>query len=582
MIRVASGYEPQRLTLVLPYGIAVAGLLVLIIFSQRIPGDAIRLDRGWQYTWDDITAEEVVAGVGSWNDIDYPSNPPGRDGRSFVWFRRELPRVPVVDPHVFVFSIDTAARAYVDGRPVYRWNDWTAEEPPAFAGWPPNVIELPDDYEGRTLSVRVASDYRDIGLWGTIFLGSERTIYKSILVRDLPLLAIVVVCIAAVVIMTALVRPHPSWSGVALGVLLAALAVAVMSGGFSSVVLLDDPFFWFVVETNAYVGVVGIAALVIRGMVARPLRVWTTVYLAFVVVTAIAANGGTALGLLELHNFIPAIDALTVVGVVLVSALLITRRVEAGEHRFLASNFAIMGALFSVSLLVSYGAIPWVDNVVALVVLQFVAGLVYEFLRQYRFVVVQLEGMATTMEERIDERTRVLAEINRTLAREREFFAEESRHDPLTGLYNRAYVDRFLGRLLDPDAAPPAALCVAMVDLDHFKRVNDTQGHQAGDEALRRVADTLQENLRGSEVLGRYGGEEFIIVFPDTTESQALGIAERVRSALERTEAASATPLTASIGVACYDGQSAARLIGDADRALYAAKRAGRNRVERA
>ncbi len=87
-------YEPQRLTLVLPYGIAVAALLVLIVFSQRIPGDAIRLDRGWQYTWDDLTVDEVVAGAGGWNDIDYPSNPPGRDGRSFVWFRRELPRSP--------------------------------------------------------------------------------------------------------------------------------------------------------------------------------------------------------------------------------------------------------------------------------------------------------------------------------------------------------------------------------------------------------------------------------------------------------------------------------------------------------
>ena len=582
MKRSVRDYEPQRLTLVLPYGIAVAALLVLIVFSQRIPGDAVRLDSGWQYTWEDLSVSQVTSGAGAWSDIGYPSNPFGRDGRSFVWFRRELPREMVEDPHLFVFSVDTAARVYVDGRLVHRSNDWSGDEPPEFSGWPPNVIELPDDYGGRTIAVRVASDYRDIGLWGTIFLGSERTIYKSILVRDLPLLTIVVICIAALVIMTALMKPKPSKSGVALGVLLLVLAVAVASSAFARVVLLDDPYLWFVVETNAYIAVVGLAALVIRSMVPRAFRMWTTVYLALAVATAFVANGGTLLGLVELHTFTAVIDALTVVGVVLVSVLLLASSVEQAENRFLIANFGIMGLLFVVSLLISYGAIPWVDNVVALVVFQFVAGLVYVFLRQYRFVVVQLEEMATTMEERIDERTRMLEEINRALAREREFFAEESRRDSLTGLYNRAYVDRVLDRLLDPDTAPPSGLCVAMVDLDHFKQVNDTCGHQAGDEALQRVARTLGDNLRGSEVLGRYGGEEFIIVFPETTADQALGIAERVRSALAADEASSETAVTASIGVAAYRGQPAHDLIAEADRALYEAKRAGRNRVRRA
>lgn len=581
MKRRSTDYEPRRLTLVLPYGIAVVALLVLIVFSQRIPRDAIRLDAGWQYTWEDLSVSEVVSGAGDWSDIGYPSNPPGRDGRSFVWLRRTLPFETVADPHVFVFSIDTAARVYVDGRLVYRRNDWIADEPPEFAGWPPNVIELPDDYHGRTIAVRVASDYRDIGLWGTIFLGSERTLYKSILVRDLPLFVIGVICIAALVIMTALVKPRPSTSGVALGGLLLVLAVAVVSAAFGRVVLLDDPYLWFVVETNAYIAVVGLAAVVIRSMVPRSFRVWTTLYIVVAVAMAVVANGGSLFGLVELHNFTAAIDVLTVLGVVLVSALLLVRRVEQVEHRFLIANFAVMGLLFAVSLLVSYGAIPWVDNVVALVVFQFVAGLVYVFLRQYRFVVVQLEEMATTMEERIDERTRVLEEINRALAREREFFAEESRRDSLTGLYNRAYVDRVLDRLLDPDTAPSTGLCVAMIDLDHFKRVNDTHGHQAGDQALRRVARTLEENLRGSEVLGRYGGEEFIIVFPDTTADQALRIAERVRTALAADEASSETAVTASIGVAAYDGQSASDLIATADKALYEAKRAGRNRVRR-
>lgn len=584
MTRRPIAFEPRRLSLAVPYAIAIAILVTMITVSQLVPPDAVALDEGWSYSWDDLSPAEASARAGErpgvWTPLDYPSNPPGRTG-SFLWLRRELPADGREHPHLFIFSIDTGARVYVNGELVYAWNDWSGTDVAGFAGWPPHVIGLPDGYAGGVLAIHVASAYRDIGLWGRIFLGNERTVYKSILVRDLPLIAIAVCCFAVLLVMAAIVTPRPSWSGLCLAGVVLGLAVAAVSAAFGRVVLVDDPLFWFYVETNATLFVVGLAALAVGGLVAVRSRWWATSYAVLVAAAAVVANGGSALGLFELHNFIAVVDIVAVAGIVMICVLLVARRVEPTEQRFLVVNLAIMGVVYLVELAVSYSALPWIDNVSVIIIFQFVAGLVFVFLRQYRFVVVQLAEMETTLEERIDERTRVLEEINAALAREREFYAEESRRDSLTGLYNRAYVDRFLAKLLHSGADLPSQLCVAMIDLDHFKQVNDEHGHLAGDEALRRVARTLQENLRGSEVVGRYGGEEFIIIFPGTTIDQAAAIAERIRAALERDKASSKTAVTASIGVTRYKGGDPVVLVDAADRALYAAKRAGRNRVER-
>lgn len=123
-----------------------------------------------------------------------------------------------------------------------------------------------------------------------------------------------------------------------------------------------------------------------------------------------------------------------------------------------------------------------------------------------------------------------------------------------------------------------------MLDLDFFKRVNDQYGHAVGDEVLRRVAALAQETMRGSDLFGRWGGEEFIVLLPDATLPQAVEAAERLRLAIQRqefrAEDGAVFNVTVSIGVAQFaPNDSADTLTQRADKALYAAKRAGRNRV---
>jgi two-component system cell cycle response regulator len=154
--------------------------------------------------------------------------------------------------------------------------------------------------------------------------------------------------------------------------------------------------------------------------------------------------------------------------------------------------------------------------------------------------------------------------------------------DPLTGLYNKRYLNRHLSSLIA--AGPGNGIAVMMVDVDHFKRLNDSWGHAAGDRALRAVADTLRGNTRVFDSIARYGGEEFVVVMPGVVEQDALAAAERLR---EEVAALAFMPqpgtrhaLTVSIGVAWTGvSETAADLLDAADEAMYAAKRTGRNRV---
>ena len=163
---------------------------------------------------------------------------------------------------------------------------------------------------------------------------------------------------------------------------------------------------------------------------------------------------------------------------------------------------------------------------------------------------------------------------------------EASTRDGLTGLCNRRHLDERLLAEVAFARRHDVELSVVMADVDHFKRVNDGHGHPAGDAVLRSVARTLQAALRTEDVVGRYGGEEFLILLRGIGLEGAMTVAGRVRAAVEGTpipiRATSVLRVTASFGVASLragDCPDATSLVSHADRRLYAAKSAGRNRV---
>ncbi len=164
----------------------------------------------------------------------------------------------------------------------------------------------------------------------------------------------------------------------------------------------------------------------------------------------------------------------------------------------------------------------------------------------------------------------------------REQLRNQALRDPLTGLYNRRFMEEMLDRSVQDAERRRAPLSAMMIDLDHFKMLNDQFGHATGDAVLRQVATTVMAVLRGSDVACRYGGEELAVLMPDCDMDLALAKAEQIRSAIAGiSRDGRVPPITASLGVASRP-ETAARaedLLSQADTALYAAKQQGRDRV---
>jgi len=195
-----------------------------------------------------------------------------------------------------------------------------------------------------------------------------------------------------------------------------------------------------------------------------------------------------------------------------------------------------------------------------------------------------IENLEHQVRDRITELGIALYLENQALTRQQEDLHRRATTDALTGVGNRAAFDARLDLELQRSGRSDQAFALLMLDVDHFKRFNDTYGHQAGDRVLKAVAKTLENNVRKVDYVARYGGEEFSVVAPEVTVDGAAHVAERIRSAVERCRVpwnGQDLSVTISVGAAVYVRDfkhlEAAEVISAADAQLYAAKCAGRN-----
>jgi diguanylate cyclase (GGDEF)-like protein/PAS domain S-box-containing protein len=192
-----------------------------------------------------------------------------------------------------------------------------------------------------------------------------------------------------------------------------------------------------------------------------------------------------------------------------------------------------------------------------------------------------LQSNNATLENLVKERTLELSELNITLQRQLEEISHIASQDKLTSVYSRHMFEEMLQRELSRARRYSRPLALIMVDVDFFKEVNDRYGHQAGDIVLREIALALQANLRDSDLVSRWGGEEFVIILPSTTRDQAALIAEELRTAVEKRRFNGGISLTCSFGVTAYrEEDTVDSLFARIDKALYRAKEFKRNNVQ--
>ncbi len=194
--------------------------------------------------------------------------------------------------------------------------------------------------------------------------------------------------------------------------------------------------------------------------------------------------------------------------------------------------------------------------------------------------IVTIDSFRAVLEQKVLDRTAELHEKNSELERlnkELEFYATT---DILTGIYNRMKFNQLCDAEMKRCCRYNHPLTLIMADIDHFKSINDRHGHPAGDAVLRELATLVSKKIRSTDIFARWGGEEFILLLPETTQEEALTMSEKLRSFIEHNEFSTIGTITCSFGVAQFlEGDGFESLNRRADEALYEAKRNGRNQV---
>ena len=550
----------------------MAGLLLLSGSSAYASAPAPLTD--WEYRWGDAPLEDDAP----WSPIDFPSNPPERNGQKSVWFKTVLPEGEWRDPVLHITSINLVGQIYLDGTLIYQHGDMEA---PRFIGWPWHLVPLPENSAGKTLALRIHSDYTSIGLWGDVEITDRIDALKGMLhasVQDLAVSAFSLL-LATLAAIFAMIGPERRG--------FFAIALFAFSSGLMLLaetpvrqLLADAPLTWDILRAASYFTLpIAIGLLLshwLEGVPKRWMRRLWQLHLAYLVVSI----GLVALGVVNLALTFPIFDVLLLLTLplMLLLALLRVRRLNL-EQRLFVTSFLLFAPLLLLDMLVAHELIPRRDVPLSYGALGFSLAIVGISLWHYRHTQRQLAAANQTLEAQVTART---AELD-TLV---EQLKGLSLQDALTGLNNRRHFDTLLHQEMALAQRKGSLLSLLMIDIDHFKKVNDNFGHDAGDAVLIEVAALLKKHFRGTDVVCRLGGEEFVALLPGTGAAEAQTRAEKLLKA-QRNQALSHLhqPLgriTLSCGIATYPAHTMdpKRLLRLADTALYKAKNNGRDRCE--
>jgi len=172
--------------------------------------------------------------------------------------------------------------------------------------------------------------------------------------------------------------------------------------------------------------------------------------------------------------------------------------------------------------------------------------------------------------------------VEHVVKKSRKRLSSLANEDKLTGLYNRQYFDKMSKKAFEDAKDSGSSLSILFIDIDHFKKINDTYGHKVGDDALRAISQLIMMSCRKSDFVARYGGEEIVVILPNTISRDAVRVGSEINSIIaQQTKKLLKIKITVSVGVATYpdDGTTLNKILEGADKALYKAKRTGRNKV---
>lgn len=560
-------------------------ILLLVISGALHVSAAPEPLTGWEYRWGDSPRDDqgqpewLNDTSDAWQAIDFPSNPPERRGQKHAWFRTVLPESGWRDPVLFITSIDLIGQLYLNDDLIYQYGEFDENGEGDFAGWPWHMVELPEGYAGQQLSVRVFSYYTDIGLWGEVHLTDRIDVLKQVIkhsAKDLTVGAFSLL-LAILAAIFALMGPDRRGFG-AVALFASSSGLMLLAETPARQLLVEAALGWDILRAASYYMLPVAMGLLLSAWLDGAPRRWVSwlwkLHLAYLA----GAIGLVYVGVISLSLTFPVFDLLLALTLPLMLLLALMRFRRLGiEQRLLVLSFTFFAPLLFADMLVAHSFVAWRSVPLSYGSLGFTLAIAVVSLWHYRRTQQQLALANQTLEDKVALRTAELDHLVHKLE-------GLSLQDSLTGLSNRRHLDSLLDHEVQRAERQGTQLAVLMLDLDYFKRINDTFGHAAGDAVLVDIAEFLKSSFRTIDAVCRLGGEEFVVLLPGTSVSDASERARRLIAELHAKsfhfEGQTLGSITLSCGIAVYPdhAQTSAQLLQYADEALYQAKRDGRDR----
>ncbi|SFT72761.1 diguanylate cyclase (GGDEF) domain-containing protein [Selenomonas sp. GACV-9] len=549
----------------------VACLLCFMMPQAR----AEELTGQWYWQQDPVsagaeTSEDVIqralAGMGDWQPYDAPAQPPFEREEKYIWLMTTLPQGEEIrDASLLMTVTDQSFEVWLDGKRIYSYGDMEPRLMSYGQKW--HLIPLPADYAGRHLFIRAYSaNPLCLGNFEPIKLDASVVQMSTLLQQDISYIANIPLAVFMILIMLMYyMSPNaPKTLYMQLILFMLAFVVWMVSVSNTKQLFLDAPVFWWGLQRIDVYFFPILANLIIYRVVDREYRRSTWMAMLSFVVLLLIAILSEVFGLSGLDGcasafyiMLPAIEGMVAYwtlqsawrGNKYCRALLVPLLglVAAGTLDGFSRHFHWLTAK---GYWLPYGTIT---------IGIFVLYIVQQQIRRERLLLARAAGLEEAVAEAV----------------------ARSEIDTLTQCYNRNRMQAVLEAEISQHRQEKEPFSLIMLDIDFFKHINDTYGHDAGDEVLATFAGVIRNNIKKSDIFIRWGGEEFILICRGCSGDEAFLVAERLRRQVEWSRIFSQRRITCSVGVASWQGEndSAAQLIKRVDTALYTAKRSGRNTV---
>jgi len=514
-------------------------LLLFIAFNMTLAFaremDIIDLSQQtWEYRWGDSKFEKNIPlwtkenkTDTKWKEIQFPSNPPLRNDQTNVWFRVQLPQKLTKDPTLFISSVDLITEVYIDQKQIYNFGDFDAEGKGKFQGWPWHMISIPDNSQGKLLYFRVYSNYSDIGLWGEVLISSEITLFNKLLHEDIPKIMIGSVAVfVGVIFLLSFVSRWKRLEFFILGLLFVGQGLDIILSTKVLQLYLYFPLFkQYVLAAIFFFFPIAMALFMDKTIQKQvPLnlirRIWQIHLLYF-----IGAIFGSLIGFFSIADTYDYFDLLyNFISLPILTVFMIYFFFTGDkETKLITFSFFLISLYWVYSYFITHGMLSWIGFPSEIAIFSCLLMLTY-------FVIGKLNYA--------DD-----------LQREKENLEEISSVDYLTKLKNRKEIDEVLAVNYNMFLKYQEPFSIILLDIDDFKNINDTYGHLVGDEVLIGVSEVLKKHTRTTDTVGRWGGEEFLIICPHINDEEALIVAEKLRHKIEQKSFPDIGYKTVSVGV---------------------------------